>query len=956
MSISDVLTVIVAAALTGVMGWYFFGPKKSRTAEIDDGVQVVRVTVKGGYSPDVIQVVPGVPVRLLFDRQESGDCSSRVVFPDFKVNQTLPAFETTAVEFLPEVAGEFEFACGMSMLHGRLRVVGDAASATTRGVGTVVALAAAPASGAGEHEVTGGMGMLRAGGLVDQSTTTDPPEPHGLPGTPPTAVAGRAQGGDPLGAAAAAESADAEERERSAEIADLNRRVIFGAVLTAPVLFAVMFVEFFGVKWMPDLLMNHWVQLALITPVMLYTGWPIHRTGWLALAHRTADMNSLITLGTIAAYGYSLVVTFFPGALPADVQSVYFEAVGVIVTLILLGRLLETKAKAGTGEAIRTLIGLQPRTARVVRDGVESEVAIEDVALGDVVVVRPGEKLPVDGEVVEGRSPVDESMVTGEPMPVTKTPGATVIGATINQTGSFKYVATRVGADTMLAQIIKLVRQAQGSKAPIQRLADKVSGYFVPVVIALAIWTFVVWSLAGPPPALVFALVAAVSVLVIACPCALGLATPLSITVGTGKGATAGILIRSAEALETAHKLDTVVLDKTGTITKGAPALTDVLPADGFDADEVLALVAAVELSSEHPLATAIVAGARERKLPLAQATAFDSITGQGVRALVGGREVLVGNRRLLAGAGIDPDRLEADSGRLAADGKTPMLVAVDGRPAAVVGVADTLKDGSAAAVAALQIRGIDVVMMTGDNRVTAAAIARQVGIRRVLAEVMPEHKAAEIRRLQAEGRVVGMVGDGINDAPALAQADVGSAIGTGTDVAIESSDITLISGALSGLVTAIDLSRATMRNIRQNLVFAFLYNGIGIPIAAGALYPAFGLRLSPMIAAGAMALSSLSVVANANRLRGFTPAAIPDNARVPATDPVVDVGRDESMEEDMFGKSQKVTDPVCGMSVDPARAAASVEHEGRTYYFCSKGCAATFTADPRHYASHTVS
>ena len=910
MSISDVLTIITAAVLTGVLAWYFFGPKKSRAAEIEDGVQVVKVTVKGGYSPDVIQVVTGVPVRLLFDRQESGDCSSRVVFPDFKVNQTLPAFETTAVEFLPEVAGEFAFACGMSMLHGRLRVVGDSAAATT----------------------------------------------HGLPGTPSAATAGHAHGGDPLGAAAAAESADAEERERSAEIADLTRRVIFGAVLTTPVLFAVMFVEFFGVKWMPDLLMNHWVQLALITPVMLYTGWPIHRTGWLALSHRTADMNSLITLGTIAAYGYSLVVTFFPGVLPADVRSVYFEAVGVIVTLILLGRLLETKAKAGTGEAIRTLIGLQPRTARVVRDGVESEVAIEDVALGDVVVVRPGEKLPVDGEVVEGRSPVDESMVTGEPMPVTKTPGDTVIGATINQTGSFKYVATRVGADTMLAQIIKLVRQAQGSKAPIQRLADKVSGYFVPVVIALAIWTFVAWALVGPPPAFVFALVAAVSVLVIACPCALGLATPLSITVGTGKGATAGILIRSAEALETAHKLDTVVLDKTGTITKGAPALTDVLPADGFDADEVLALVAAVELSSEHPLATAIVAGARDRKLPLAQATAFDSITGQGVRALVGGREVLVGNRRLLVGAGIDPGPLEADSGRLAADGKTPMLVAVDGRPAAVVGVADTLKDGSAAAVAALQHRGIDVVMMTGDNRVTAAAIARQVGIRQVLAEVMPEHKAAEIRRLQAEGRVVGMVGDGINDAPALAQADVGSAIGTGTDVAIESSDITLISGALSGLVTAIDLSRATMRNIRQNLVFAFLYNGIGIPIAAGALYPAFGLRLSPMIAAGAMALSSLSVVANANRLRGFTPKVLPDDVRVLATDPVVEVGRDESMEEDMFGKSQKVTDPVCGMSVDPAKAAASVEHEGRTYYFCSKGCAKSFSADPHHYASHAVS
>ena len=907
MSVGDVSIIVTAAVLTVLMAWYFFGPKKSHRAELDDGVQVVKVTVKGGYSPDMIQVAPGMPVRLLFDRQETGDCSSRVVFPDFKVTQTLPADETTVVEFMPKEPGEYRFACGMNMLHGTLRVVGEGPPPGTK---ETRSMAASPAQG----------------------------------------------GGEPAGPGSSTESEEVEEHERHTEIADLTRRVIAGAALTAPVLFAVMLTELFGVTWVPELLMSRWFQLVLITPVMFYTGWPIHRTGWLALSHRTADMNSLITLGTIAAFGYSLVVTFFPGVLPADVQSVYYEAVGVIVTLILLGRLLETKAKAGTGEAIRTLIGLQPRTARVIRDGVESEVAIEDVALGNVVVVRPGEKLPVDGEVVEGRSPVDESMVTGEPIPVTKAPGDTVIGATINQTGSFKYVATKIGADTMLAQIIKLVRQAQGSKAPIQRLADSVSSYFVPAVITLAIWTFVVWALVGPPPAFVFALVAAVSVLVIACPCALGLATPLSITVGTGKGATAGILIRSAEALETAHKLDTVVLDKTGTITKGTPALTDVLPAPGFTADEVLTMVAAVESFSEHPLATAIVAGASERNLPLAQATAFDSITGQGVRALVGGREVLVGNRRLLTGAGIDPAPLESDSQRLAADGKSPMLVAIDGIPAAVVGVADTIKDGSAAAVAALQARGIEVVMMTGDNRATAAAIARQVGIRRVLAEVMPEHKAAEVRRLQEEGRVVGMVGDGINDAPALAQADVGSAIGTGTDVAIESSDITLISGALSGLVTAIDLSRATMRNIRQNLVFAFVYNGIGIPIAAGALYPAFGLRLSPMIAAGAMAASSLSVVANANRLRGFTPSAIPDNVRVPATDPVVQVGRDQEEEHDMSEESPTVIDPVCGMTVDPATAPASVEHEGHTYHFCGKGCAKSFSADPAKYTNTAVS
>ncbi|NMM33114.1 MAG: heavy metal translocating P-type ATPase [Phycicoccus sp.] len=947
MNVSDVVIIVVAAALTGLIAWYFFGPKKSRRADIDDGVQVVRVTVKGGYSPDLIQVVPGVPVRLLFDRQESGDCSSRVVFPDFKVNQTLPAFETTSVEFVPEVPGDYGFACGMSMLHGTLRVVGDAPSTDAPGTGTAVVLAEAPPARVRDHHESEVTGAAQSAALATG--------PGGAQGVTVVLPADK----DPLGAAAAADSADAEERERDAEISDLKRRVIFGAVLTAPVLLAVMFTELFGATWVPGFLMNRWLQLALISPVMFYTGWPIHRTGWLALSHRTADMNSLITLGTIAAYGYSLVVTFFPALLPANVQSVYYEAVGVIVTLILLGRLLETKAKAGTGEAIRTLIGLQPRTAHVLRAGVESEVAIEDVALGDVVVVRPGEKLPVDGQVVEGRSAVDESMVTGEPIPVTKSHGDTVIGATINQTGSFTYEATRVGADTMLAQIIKLVRQAQGSKAPIQRLADQVSGYFVPAVIALAIWTFVVWALVGPPPVFIFALVAGVSVLVIACPCALGLATPLSITVGTGKGATAGILIRSAEALETAHKLDTVVLDKTGTITKGAPALTDVLPAAGFSAEEVLALVASVEVSSEHPLAAAVVAGAKERHLTLEPTSAFDSITGQGVRALVGGREVLVGNRRLLTAAGIDAGPLEADSQRLAVDGKSPILVAVDGRPAAVVGVADTIKEGSGAAVAALQARGIEVVMLTGDNRATAAAIARQVGIRRVLAEVMPEHKAAEIRRLQAQGKVVGMVGDGINDAPALAQADVGSAIGTGTDVAIESSDITLISGALSGLVTAIDLSRATMRNIRQNLVFAFVYNGIGIPIAAGVLYPAFGLRLSPMIAAGAMALSSLSVVANANRLRSFQPRALPEDVRVLATDPVVEVGHDEVMEEEMSQKtpkSPKVTDPVCGMNVDAAQAAASVEHEGHTYSFCSQGCAATFTADPHHYASHTVS
>ena len=709
--------------------------------------------------------------------------------------------------------------------------------------------------------------------------------------------------------------------------------------------------------WMPELLINRWFQLALIAPVMLYTGWPIHRTGWLALSHRTADMNSLITLGTVAAFGYSLVVTITPGLLPEDVREVYYEAVGVIITLILLGRLLETRAKAGTGEAIRTLIGLQPHTARVVRHGLEMEVQIDEVVVNDIVVVRPGEKLPVDGQVTEGASAVDESMVTGEPIPVSKAAGDIVIGATINQTGTFRYAATKVGGETMLAQIIKLVQEAQGSKAPIQRLVDKVSSYFVPAVIAIAVWTFVIWALAGPDPALVFALVAAVSVLIIACPCALGLATPMSITVGTGKGATNGILIRSAEALETAHKLDRVVLDKTGTITNGTPVLTDVIPAADFTDDDLLAIVAAVEQSSEHPLASAIVAGALSHHLSLPEVTAFDSVTGQGVRALIGGREVLVGNARLLTGAGIDPAPLLAHLEALAADGKTPILAAVDAVPAGVIGVADTVKNGSAAAVAALHSRGIDVVMMTGDNRATAAAIARQVGIGRVLAEVLPEHKAAEVKRLQADGRIVGMVGDGINDAPALAQADIGAAIGTGTDVAIESSDITLISGALSGVVTAVDLSRATMRNIKQNLVFAFIYNGLGIPLAAGALYPALGLTLSPMIAAAAMALSSLSVVANANRLKTFRPTAIPDAVHPLAGEPVVEVGptAKDTTESTRQGGSPMstatVVDPVCGMTIDPAGAARSIEYDKTTYFFCSEHCAASFEKDPGIYA-----
>ncbi|MFM9877643.1 MAG: heavy metal translocating P-type ATPase [Rhodoglobus sp.] len=867
------------------------------------------ITVRGGYSPSIVEVVQGVPVRLMFDRQEAGDCSSRVVFPDFKVNQGLPAYATTAVEFVPEQVGNFEFACGMNMIHGTVRVISDSGDESR----TATAMVEAPTAAS-----SGGRGVA---------------------------------------AQAVEEDGDHAAAEHVREISDLRRRVIVGAILTLPIFLSVMAHDVFGASWVPSLLLTPWFQFLLITPVMVYTGWPIHRTGWLALTHRAAEMNSLITLGTVAAYGFSLVATFLPAVLPDEARAVYFEAVGVILTLILLGRLLETQAKAGTGEAIRTLIGLQPRTARVVRGGEEIEVPVGDVLVNDVVVIRPGEKLPVDGQVTEGTSTVDESMITGEPIPVTKAAGDVVIGATINQTGSFRFSATKVGADTMLAQIITLVREAQGSKAPIQRLADKVSSYFVPVVIAIAIWTFAVWWIFGPPPAGVFALVAAVAVLIIACPCALGLATPLSVTVATGKAAANGILIRSAEALENAHKLNTVVLDKTGTITNGTPVLTDALPAAGFTANELLAQIAAAERDSEHPLAAAIVSGAQERGLHIPRASSFESITGQGVRAQVDGRTVLVGNARLLTGAGIDTSALTADVDLLAADGKTPMLASIDGRPAGVIGVADTIKGGSIAAIADLAVRGIDVVMMTGDNRITAAAIARQVGISRVVAEVMPEHKAREVKRLQAEGRVVGMVGDGINDAPALAQANVGTAIGTGTDVAIEASDITLISGNLAGLVTAIDLSRATMRNIRQNLVFAFGYNIVGIPVAAGVLYPAFGLLLSPVIAALAMTLSSLSVVTNSSQLRRFTPKAPAVAAADSTTEVVVEIGNQQDEEDSPMtnhtehnAESGLVTDPVCGMQIDPQTAAATRDHEGTAFHFCSEGCASKFDADPHRY------
>jgi P-type Cu+ transporter len=897
---AEALVSAGGAAAIAALAWFFFGAKRAHAAEFAGDRQQVRIAVKGGYSPNLIRARAGVPLQLIFDRQETGDCTSRVVFPDFGVSRSLAPFSTTTVEFTPDRSGEFGFACGMNMVHGKLVVEPATAGGNRGAVEEDSAGAVAEAVGVGpRREVATPVEVelaLQPGGISCAScVATIEGAVLALPGVDRAAVnmatervtidydpgqlgvqrlreaiadAGYAlRDGDGL-VDGSGRDEDAEAAARREEIADLSRRVAIGALLTAPVLFAVMASDVFGATWVPDLLLDHWLQLALIAPVMLYAGWPIHRTGWLTLSHRSADMNTLIAIGTAAAFGYSLFVTLFPGLLPSDLRDVYYEAVGVIITLILLGRLLEVRAKAGTGEAIRELIGLQAKTARVVRDSGEQEVPVEEVVPGDVVAVRPGEKVPVDGEVVEGRSTLDESMVTGESLPVTKEAADTVIGATMNQTGAFRFRATGVGRDTMLAQIVRLVEQAQGSKAPIQRVADLVAGYFVPAVIFIAVATFVVWFDVGPEPALTYALVAAVAVLIIACPCALGLATPLSIMVATGKGAQRGALIRSAEALEAAHKLGAIVLDKTGTITRGEPSLTDVVTVGGVEEAELLSLVAAAERSSEHPLARAVVEAAEERGLSQPEAAEFDSATGRGVRATVEGRRLLVGTRRLLQEDRIDPAPLEVTAERLEAEGKTAILVALDGAPAGVIAVADTVKPGSAEAIAELRRLGLEVVMISGDNARTAEAIAREVGIDRVLAEVLPEDKALEVRHLQDEGQLVAMVGDGINDAPALAQADVGIAIGTGTDVAIEAADVTLVSGELRGVVTALDLSRATMRNIRQNLVFAFGYNTIGIPIAAGVLYPFIGLQLSPMIAAAAMAASSLSVVGNANRLR----------------------------------------------------------------------------------------
>jgi len=962
------IALIVALLVTAGVLWFFFAPRKAYRAPVRDGVQEAVVEVKGGYNPAVIEAEAGMPLRLIFDRKEDGECSSHVVFSDFGVDLALPAFRTTTLTLHPDEPGEYPFACGMNMLHGMLRVLpGKHAS-----VGA--------AAGSAETGV-----QCAQKGAVQTSGSGD---------------SGKSRGSE-------------------SEIRALITRLIVAAVCTIPV---------FGSTMLMLYPMPNWLQFLLMLPIVGYAALPIFRSGFAAIAHRSPEMNALVSLGALAAFAYSCVVTFAPNVLPENAREPYFEAVGVVVTLMLVGQLLEARARKGTGEAMRALAGLQPKTARLVRDGKETSIAIDDVRVGDIIAIRPGEQLPVDGIVISGSSTVDESMITGEAMPVAKTEGSEVTGATINGGGSLRYRATKVGKDTVLAQIIGMVAAAQSSKAPVQRLADRISGVFVPAVVLIAVWSCALWFAFGPEPRVTHALVAAVSVLLIACPCALGLATPLSVTVSTGRAARMGVLVRSAEALETCGKVNAVVLDKTGTITAGKPTLTDVLPLGVWHRrpDDLLTIVAAAERDSEHPLAAAIVAAAAEKAdvadvAELAQTTDFQAIAGRGVTARVTFRglphTVAVGNTDLIDDLDIDMpdvasdasgtaaeaasetahdtnlDAIIADMELLSQQGKTPILAAIDGHLAGIVAVADVPKADSRQAIELLRKRGVEAVMLTGDNPTTARAIASQVGIdeRHVIAGVRPERKADEIAKLQSQGYTVAMVGDGINDAPALARANVGFAIGTGTDVAVQSADVTLMGGSLMGLVHALDLTHAAMRNIAQNLGFALGYNSIGIAIAAGVLYPFTGTLLNPMIAGAAMAFSSLCVVTNASRLRLFDPdaeAAKNKTYRVRKPDPSKNNGNQHSRKGTIMGlfsdhKAKKeaenmgamgaghccgghdgrgmasnmgdsaanvAKDPVCGMSVDPATAAATREYGGVTYYFCNPGCADKFAQNPAAY------
>jgi P-type Cu+ transporter len=727
---------------------------------------------------------------------------------------------------------------------------------------------------------------------------------------------------------------DAEQTARDADQRRQRNRLVVGAVLSVPVLLGGMS---HLLTWVPAVLRDPWVLLALTSPVQFWVGWPFHRGFLHDLRYRSASMSTLVSVGTNAAYFFSVAVTVWPHAFPHGAMT-YYDVSAVVITLVVLGRWLEVRARGRTSEAIRRLVSLAPRTARLVRDGVEVDVPAADVRVGDVVRIRPGERVPVDGVVTEGASTMDESMLTGESLPVEKMLDSKVFAGTVNRTGSFVFRAARVGSETTLARIVKLVADAQGSRAPIQRLADRVAAVFVPIVLGIATLTFFAWWAFGPAPSAVYALTNAVAVLVIACPCAMGLATPTAIMVATGRGAELGILVKNATALELLDRVDTIVFDKTGTLTVGRVVVTDVITAAGADvgADELLALAAAAEQGSEHPLGEAIVARAKERGLALPPIAEFTTVPGQGIDAMAADGRVLLGNRTLMDARGIDVEALTPRARTLAAEGKTAVYVALGGRALGVIAVADALKTEAPEALAALARRGLAVVMLTGDARPTAEAIAARAGIRRILAEVLPEDKAREIATLQEEGRRVAMVGDGINDAPALARADVGIAMGSGTDVAIEAADVTLVRGDLRGVVAAIDLSRRTIRIIKENLVWAFGYNVVLIPVAAGVLYPIWGVLLSPILAGAAMAFSSVSVVTNSLRLKKWRSAAGADSARAELSD--------------SKGGQTMAVDPVCKMTVEPTRAAAQSTYRGQTYYFCAVGCKQQFDKEPEKY------
>jgi len=668
-----------------------------------------------------------------------------------------------------------------------------------------------------------------------------------------------------------------EVEEENTELVDTTRRFLFSVIFALPVVISAM-----GSEFWPELFSQimgpgtrQWFELLFATPVVFWSGWPFYVRAWVSIKTRNLNMFTLISLGVGVAWTYSIIAILFPGIFPASVRNemgvvpVYFEAAAVITALVLLGQVLEIRARSQTNAAIKMLLDLAPKTARILKeDGSEEDIPLEQVQIGDHLRVRPGEKIPVDGIVVEGGSSVDESMVTGESIPVIKQIGDHLIGATVNGTGSLVMKAEHVGSDTLLAQIVQMVSEAQRSRAPIQKLVDIVAGYFVPAVVVTAILTLMVWGIWGPEPRLAHAVINAVAVLIIACPCALGLATPMSIMVGTGIGAINGVLIKNAEALEVTEKVDTLVVDKTGTLTEGKPRLMDVIATENFDEAMVLELGASLERHSEHPLAEAIVAGAKARDIPLSEVKEFQSVTGKGVMGKVKAHQVVVGNLRLFDQLSIKLDLLDSRAEELRREGQTAMFVAIDKKAAGIISVADPIKESTPKAIAALHREGVSIVMLTGDNKITAEAVAHQLNIDEVIADVLPEQKTALVKKLQSEGYKVAMAGDGINDAPALAQADVGIAMGTGTDIAMESAGVTLVKGDLRGIVKAIRLSRLTMRNIRQNLFFAFIYNSLGVPVAAGLLYPVFGLLLSPMIAAAAMSFSSLSVVANALRLR----------------------------------------------------------------------------------------